>query len=162
MGKSTGFLATIERALQGIKNWADRESQPNSQKQNASMNEAAAAFRWPEDQDCISVVGEQFYQANLVRLVGDHGSKSVHLPVTALIAPENDNPHDDKAVGIWIDGYRVGYLDRDDARSFRRRLAAKKLSNQATACSGVVMGGFIRDNGQRASYGVQLFIKPFM
>jgi hypothetical protein len=161
MSKKVGFFGALERALQGIKDWADRDGQPKEQKQSASMTASAAGFHWPEHDDCISVVGEQFYQANLKQLVGDHGSKSVRLPITALIAPENDNPHDDKAVGIWIDGYRVGYLDRDDARSFRRRLSAKKLSNQATTCSGVVMGGFIRDNGERASYGVQLFIKPF-
>lgn len=158
MGKSTGFIGWLERVVA----WASEPNKPTeAHRRNAAMTGEAAAFRWPEEDDCLDVVGEQSYQANLARLVGDHGSKSVKVSVTALIRPEDDNPHDEKAVGIWIDGYKVGHLGRDDARSFRRRLSAKKLSNQATACSALVMGGFIRDNGERASYGVQLLIKPF-
>lgn len=110
----------------------------------------------------MPIVGESFYQADLKRIAGDHGDRSVHVEVVALLKPEDDNPHDDKAVSVWVKGYKVGHLDRDDARSFRRRLSSKKLTKQVTACSAVVMGGFTRGNGERASYGVQLFIKPFM
>ena len=160
MAGSAGFMGWLENVVSAIQKWAGQPA--SAAKRDDSMTEAAATFRWPEHEDHLDVVGEQFYQSNLERLVGDHGSKSVRLEVTAVIRPEDDNPHDDRAVGIWIDGYKVGHLGRDDARSFRRRLSSKKMSNQITACSAIVMGGFIRANGERASYGVQLFIKPFM
>jgi hypothetical protein len=120
------------------------------------------AFDWPPlDEYEASVVGEGSYQRALAALAGSHGDEAANARHMALLVPESGNPHDDKAVRVEIGGETVGYLSREDARTFRRRLSAKKLGAAATRCGALVMGGFVGRNGQRASYGVQLDIKPF-
>ena len=116
-------------------------------------------FHWPSIGDFeFEVVGESYYQDALRRIAsgGDQGKVW-----TAMLIPEHDNPHDDLAVRVEIEGLKVGHLSRDDARSFRRRLGAKKLSNHITACNAMITGGSVRKNGEKLLYGVMLDIKPF-
>lgn len=166
MNKFTAFLNRMQTKVDGLaKAMAENVERAAAEKaakaEARSQAEEAAAFRWPEDDNYISVVGESFYQDDLRRLAGDHGTRSANVKVTALIKPDDDNPHDDKAVSIWIRGLQVGHLSRDEARSFRRRLSQKGLAKQTTACSATIMGGRVMDDGKRASYGVLVHIKPF-
>jgi len=119
-------------------------------------------FHWkPTDYYDFEVVGESNYQSALEYLAGNHGRESADVECTAMLIPENNNRYDDKAIRVDIDDMTVGYLSREDARSFRRRLGAKKLTNQVTTCDAIIHGGFIRKNGERAFYGVSLAIKTF-
>ena len=166
MNKFTAFLTQIQSRIEGLANALEAKAQRHlenkaAQAETRSKAEEAAAFRWPEHDDQLQVVGESFYQDNLRLLAGSHGDRSANLKVTALIKPEDNNPHDDKAVSIWIKGLQVGHLSRDDARSFRRRLSQKGISKQTTACSATIMGGRVMDDGKRASYGVLLHLKSF-
>jgi hypothetical protein len=78
------------------------------------------------------------------------------------ITPVTTNdPHDDKAVRVDIDGMTVGHLSREEARSFRRRPGQKHLTGQATTCNAALIGGFIMEDRSRAFHGVQLDIMPF-
>lgn len=121
-----------------------------------------SAFRWEsEGEFAFEIVGESHYQKALKSLTGDHGDTSPNKKATAVLIPETGNPHDDKAVRVDIQGMTVGYLSREDARSFRRRLGSKKLSGQITLCNAMIVGGFVMKNGVRASYGAKLDIKPF-
>lgn len=119
---------------------------------------AAPAFAWPSLDDFdFEVVGEGSYQPAIKALhAGLNGST-----ITALLVPEDRNPHDDKAVMVSINGLTVGYLSRDDARSFRRRLGAKKLGTVVTSCGAQITGGHTLRNGDQAHFGVKLDIKPF-
>lgn len=166
MNKFTAFLNRVQSKVDGFTKAIAENAQRAADEKVAeaearSLAEEAAAFRWPEDQNYISVVGESFYQDDLQRLAGEHGKRSAKVNVTALIKPDDNNPHDDKAVSIWIKGLQVGHLSRDEARSFRRRLSQKGMTKQTTACSATIMGGRVMEDGQRASYGVLLHIKPF-
>lgn len=109
----------------------------------------------------FEIVGESNYQPALAALAGTHGERSPDKECQAALIPEDDNRYDDKAVRVDINGLTVGYLSRDDARSFRRRLGAKRLTGQITHCAAVIVGGYRMKNGERASYGVKLDIKPF-
>lgn len=109
----------------------------------------------------FDVVGESNYQAALAALAGTHGDRSPDKECQAALVPEDNNRYDNKAVRVDIDGRTVGYLSKDEARSFRRRLGAKQLSGQTTHCAAVIVGGYRMKNGERASYGVKLDIKPF-
>ena len=132
--------------------------------QAPSADHGAPAHHWKPHKDYdheFEVVGESNYQVALEKLVGDHGPQAPDLKTIANLIPENDNPHDSSAVRVEIEGHTVGYLSRDDARGFRRRLGSKKLSGQVTSCDAMIMGGFIGSNGKRASYGVVLDMKPF-
>jgi len=124
-------------------------------------------FRWSNGGNFnFAVVGESFYQKDLKVLAGEHKDSGCRVYGTAVLVPEDDNPHDNKAVAVYVKtaenqpGRQVGYLSRQDARSFRRRLGAKKLAGQRTLCDAVVVGGRLK-KGICQSYGVWLDMKPF-
>jgi hypothetical protein len=77
------------------------------------------------------------------------------------LIPEDTNPHDDKAVRVAMGGVTVGYLSREDARTYRRRLATKKLGMCVASCGAQIVGGYDLNDGTQAYYGVKLDIKPF-
>jgi len=126
-----------------------------------------ADYRWSDDGNFdFEVVGESYYQSDLRVLAGEHDDKGCRVYGTAVLMPENDNPHDDKAIAVYVKvaenepGRKVGHLSRHDARSFRRRLGAKGLTNKPTLCDAVIVGGKLM-KGQRQNYGVWLDMKPF-
>lgn len=143
------------------KTGANHQAPPGISKQQTSRP-VVYGFQWPAlDEYEFEVVGESFYQNTLQRLAGEHNNEAARVCTTATLVPENDNKHDDKAVRVDIEGHTVGYLQRDEARSFRRRLGAKKLGASITSCGARIMGGFTDKHGKKASYGVRLDIKPF-
>jgi len=120
------------------------------------------ALVWPElGQFGAEVVGESYYQAALTRIVGSADDAGVRQLEQAVLVPEDDNPHDSQAVGVYIQDFKVGHLSREGARTFRRRLAAKKAKGLPSKCGALVVGGHKLENGTRASYGVWLDIKSF-
>jgi hypothetical protein len=129
---------------------------------SSSAQDSTPALHWPALGDFeFEVVGESNYQAAIASLAGNHGTQSADLQCVAAIEPEDDNPHDPKAVLIRIQGKVVGYLSRQDARSFRRRLGQKGLSGRVTTCDALIVGGGTRRSGEKLHYGVKLDIKPF-
>jgi hypothetical protein len=69
----------------------------------------------------LEVVGESHYQDVLVTLAGDGGS-GVRATVTALLIPETDNPYDENAISVAVQGQRVGRLSREMAADLRSRI----------------------------------------
>ena len=105
----------------------------------------------PED---FKVVGTSHYQKALERLAGGRSSKSADVEVMAALLPEDDNPHDPKAVRVEIEGRAVGHLDRDSARAFRRLLL--KRGEQGILCPARIVGGWDKGGGDRGHFGVRL------
>lgn len=66
------------------------------------------------------IVGESNYQQNIESFCA--GGSNVEL--TADLVLENDNAYDSKAVRVDIGGKVVGYLSRQDARTYRKMLAS--------------------------------------
>lgn len=121
-----------------------------------------AHFAWPErGQYDFEIVGESHYQMVLAALADVPDTPDQEKTGTAILVPEDTNPHDNKAVRVTVQGLTVGYLSREDARSYRRRLAAKKLGMVPASCGILVTGGHQLRDGTRASYGAMLDIKPF-
>lgn len=123
---------------------------------------AVPAFAWPElgDYDC-EVVGESFYQPVLKALMGDPKDPAMDGRGTAILVPDDSNPHDNKAVKVTVQGFTIGHLSRDDARSYRRRLASKKLGMVPASCGVQITGGYTLADGSQAHYGAVLDIQPF-
>lgn len=120
------------------------------------------AMHWPARGDFdFDIVGESSYQEALKLAAGDHGDRNDGIACTALLVPEDQNPYDNKAVRVDINNRTVGYLSRENARSYRRRLAGKKIGMAVTSCDALIVGGYILGTGERAMYGVKLDIKPF-
>ena len=133
---------------------------PKPPRQQAPL--PVTTHHWPPSGDFdFEIVGESNYQEAIRGLAGEHDQYGAATRCVATLVPEDDNPYDDKAVRVDIDGQTVGYLCKEDARSFRRRLGAKKLSGQVTTCDAVIKGGGTRKSGERLHYGVQLDMKPF-
>ena len=106
----------------------------------------------------IDVVGESNYQEALETAAGGRRPKGVNQTVTAQLAMEDDNPYDSKAVAVRIDGAKVGYLSRDDARRFREEGGELLASAQRILCRGRVRGGWSRGPRDRGHFGVTLDI----
>ncbi|MGZ8736025.1 MAG: HIRAN domain-containing protein [Nocardioides sp.] len=65
----------------------------------------------------LEVVGESHYQQSLLRV---RDSAAEWMPgnrtlLPAMLVHDAENPHDPNAVGVWLDGWLVGFLKRDDA-----------------------------------------------
>lgn len=109
----------------------------------------------------FEIVGESNYQNALKKLAGEHGNENVRAEVIAELIPEDNNKYDSKAIAVKIQNELVGYLAKEEARMFRRRLGQKGLSDKVTTCAAIIVGGGIKKNGERLFYGVKLDIKPF-
>lgn len=141
------------------------KSLSKSRNPKQAINPARETHAWPAlNQFDFEVVGESYYQPALAKLATDHATTSAGAdeikPLTAHLIPDDYNEYDDKAVRVEINGLHIGYLSREDARSFRRRLGAKKLTGQITTCGAIITGGHIKD-GKTMSYGAALDIQPF-
>lgn len=104
----------------------------------------------------LAVVGESHYQAALHLAAGgavverfDQGVR-----VTCALVPELTNPYDNNAVRVDCltphGAVTVGYLDRQNARSYQYPLLTKLPPESIGICRGMIMGG-----GPK-SYGIWL------
>jgi hypothetical protein len=103
-----------------------------------------------EGREGLEVVGEASYQDNLWRVVGGRSSPDdrVRVDLYAVLVAEPDNPYDANAVSVWVQGLKVGYLSRDDARRYRPGLLAlEQQHGRPIALAGVIAGGGMRADG---------------
>lgn len=177
MSDITGMLLGIGILLIFFGSWyflrSSKPKPPNADQRPAAPSSTRPAarsrvaptsgqhFKWPARGEFeFEVVGESHYQKAIARLAGDHSTDGADVECVAELRPEDNNRYDPKAVAVKIQGNLVGYLARDDARSFRRRLGQKGLAAQVTTCDARIVGGMLR-NGEKWHYGVRLDIKPF-
>lgn len=150
----------IWKALSGRKSTPSVASKIKRAK--ASINSAPQEYHWEGQGNFeFEIVGESHSQGALAELAGEHGTRGAETRHRATLLLEDSNPYDPKAVAVIIAGKPVGYLAREDARSYRRRLGQKQLSNTNATCDAIIVGGGTRRNGEKLFYGVKLDIKPF-
>lgn len=94
----------------------------------------------------VEAVGESNYQDALRAIVGPG---EVRHKCTAHLIMEVNNPYDPKAVMVQVDHALVGYLSRDDARTYRK--LAEPIGDFAGEVDIVIVGG-----GNGRSLGVWL------
>jgi hypothetical protein len=99
------------------------------------------------------IMGASKYQAALEWICGGRTEESAQYQTEAVLCLEDSNPHDNKAVRVDIKGQTVGYLSREDARSYRARL--KQLGQERTVykCNALVVGGWRRSGRSRKDQG---------
>lgn len=88
------------------------------------------------DDFALPIVGEASYQETLRRLA--RGRRVAYFDAHLVL--EDNNPYDDQAVRVDINGKTVGYLSRAHARQYRQRLAEAGLSGEQV-CRCKVVGG---------------------
>jgi len=137
------------RRIVGTGQRADR-AQARPWDQRPTWMRSGMEFYVSEGGAHLDVVGESYRQENLWQLVGGRRNpeERVRMAVLAVLVPENNNPYDPNAVSVWIDGLKVGYLSREDAKSYRPRiLALQQEHGMPLALRGVIVGGGMREDG---------------
>lgn len=104
----------------------------------------------------VDVVGESHYQEALESMCGGRTENSARQKVEAFLVPEDDNPHDSKAVRVYVQDQTVGYLDRETAHSFRLEMAEVGMTGVAAKCNAIIVGGWDRGDGDRGYFGVKI------
>jgi len=159
------FIITLPVLLLLSWNFTPREKQRNnfqlaSSEQLVSPS-SSKLFAWPAlSKFQFRIDGEPQYQPILEKLatqIKKNKKRNDTMPaLKAYLIP--DNTH--KLVQVKIDDKIVGHLNIGNARSFRRRLSAKKLAGQTTVCNALIGGGEFED-GRKQYYNVMLDLKPF-
>ncbi len=112
------------------------------------------------DDGRLGVVGESFYQEALQIVAGGRSfgtSFDDHLPVTAVLVPEPENPYDANAVRVDVlagdKSLKVGYLARENAERYQPFLLELREEGRIGTCPARVCGG-----GPDRFYGIYLHI----
>ncbi|WP_395706830.1 hypothetical protein [Casimicrobium huifangae] len=101
------------------------------------LHPSSPSARLPGDGSfAFEIVGEASYQRALRKIAGEG---KVRHECTAIIYLEDENPHDNKAVRVDIDGHTVGYFSRADARRYRKQIA--KHGPITSECDALILGG---------------------
>jgi hypothetical protein len=104
----------------------------------------------------IQVVGESSYQEALERICCGCTEDGADEFVEAVLVLEDTNPNDHNAVRADILGLTVGYLTRDFAGQYRRRLTEAGYPRLVGRCRAHIRGGWERGEHNRGHFGVWL------
>lgn len=104
------------------------------------------------------VVGESFYQDAFISIFGAPTEDGYDEVCKAVLVVDDDNPHDPKAVSVFIEHQQVGNLSRADARAFRKQLTKQGFLPQyrSYVVDARVRGGWNRGSRDKGSFGVAL------
>lgn len=108
----------------------------------------------------IEVVGESHYQPALESICGRRTRDGAQKYVQATLLLEDQNIHDSHAVRIDVEGRTVGYLPRDTARSYRKRIREAGHPRLIGHCNAVIRGGWDRGPADRGYFGIWLDLPP--
>lgn len=111
------------------------------------------------------VVGESNYQSALKKIAGGYTKEKHKDKVKAVLICEDDNEYDDKAVQVMISSRTVGYLGREDARIYRKRLSKTGYNKSYVVCDAIICGGQKLGLFKKGYFGVWLDISldaPFL
>lgn len=120
-----------------------------------SENKALANLPGPGTYS-VDIVGESKYQLALEAICGGRTDESQERIVVATLIHEDGNPYDNKAIRVDIEGKTVGYLSRENARQYRKRIKEAGYSGITATCSAMIVGGWDRGGGDKGHFGVKL------
>jgi len=104
----------------------------------------------------LEVVGESRYVKHLKKICGGYSKSGHRKEVTAELHYEDKNSYDNKAIRVDINGKTVGYLDREDARFYRRKINKTGHEGIIVSCNAVIVGGKKLGLLKRTYFGVWL------
>lgn len=104
----------------------------------------------------IDIVGESQYQWALSSICGGKSQQGHSKVVEAILFHEDDNPYDNQAIRVDIEGMTVGYLSKRLARDFRKRMEEVGHPGRIASCSALIVGGWFRSPDNEGHFGVKL------
>ncbi|WP_374571571.1 HIRAN domain-containing protein [Phenylobacterium sp.] len=140
------FLFGKRGASKSAARMAPKKLAPKQRTENASKE------AWCD----LPIVGESKYQDALLRICGGYTRDGHQLRTRAQLVPEPSNPYDKNAIRVDIDGQTVGYLKRDHAARYAKRLAEEGLSGEILDVRAYITGGWRTNQHDKGFFGVQL------
>lgn len=104
----------------------------------------------------MDAVGESNYQPALEEICGGHSRSGHEFETDALIIREPQNPYDENAVMVAIDGKTVGYLTRQQAIRVGRQMDHDGI--EKAVCRAKIVGGWRTNQHDEGCFGVRLAI----
>lgn len=105
----------------------------------------------------LSVVGESHYRDAIERVTDGPRVEGIRAITWATLVAEHDNPYDPRAVGVLIDGRKVGHLAREDAAAFWPIVERIQRAGRVAYCRADVYGGWNTSPSDRGDYRVTLY-----
>jgi len=110
--------------------------------------------------EMVQVVGESHYQPALRAICGSDRDEDIAYDCVAALVPEPTNPHDEHAVMVQIGGQHVGYLSRQDARSYREMIDSVMRNGKSLAARARIAGRGPERGSRTSNVGVFLRLPP--
>lgn len=104
----------------------------------------------------IDAVGESNYQPAIRAACGWRPGEDTLFECMAELVPEPTNTHDKNAIMVKIDGRKVGYLSRQDAKELGPAIA-EGIKRQGTGMCRAVIAGHA--GGETDNLGVFLHVR---
>ena len=104
----------------------------------------------------LGVVGESHYRDAIEAVTGGPKVEGIPMITWATLVAEHDNPYDDHAVGVFIDGRKVGHVGREDAGAFWPLIERIQAKGRVAYCRADIYGDRNRPASDRG-YGVTLY-----
>jgi hypothetical protein len=104
----------------------------------------------------VEVVGESYYQDALDAICDGKCKEGHQLLCQVELRPEGHNEYDKPAVGVYVDGRKVGHLSRADARKRQTDLLALRAQGKRPMCGALISGGWLRGPADEGHYGIRL------
>jgi hypothetical protein len=135
----------------------DEPSEPTTRKRKSKK---ATSQRTTQGRNyAVAVAGTSKYQSSLERICGGRTGSAADKEVVAELHDERENEFDNQAVRVMIEGLKVGYLSRDDARKVRKILGKNGL-REPIGIPAMIVGGWYRGDNDRGHFGVRLELFP--
>lgn len=104
----------------------------------------------------IRVVGVMDYQGELDDISEADADGAVKRMQTGALKAEPGNPYDENAVQVIISEQVVGYLSAAKAEKYQPIVLRAEAAGMKITCDAEIVGGFIKDDGEQANFGVRL------
>ncbi|SEP71428.1 HIRAN domain-containing protein [Devosia sp. YR412] len=146
-----GWLAGFAIAAVLLWSWIRHLRKRNGP--DETLDRAAAPHMDGDGSFDFDIVGEASYQEALDTIAGGKTKKGHEIEVLATLVREPSNPHDGNAIAVIIEGRKVGYVARAEAKAISKMIDSCGYS-QFTA-DAMIVGGWVDRKGE-GHYGVKL------
>lgn len=114
------------------------------------------SIHWDGASYPMEVVGESNYQNAFIAICGRHSREGHDLQCTATVALEPGNKYDSNAVSVSVEGFKVGYIGRDENERIGKALRNAGL--ESAECRARIQGGWRTNQHDEGNYGIRLAI----
>lgn len=151
MGSFLGWVGLL--AVVGMVIWSWLKHFRGRDETHLLVERAVAPHMEGDGSFGFDVVGEGSYQDALDFIAGGKTKKGHEIERLATLIREPHNPHDKNAIAVIIDGRKVGYIARTEAKVMATMIDQRGYS-QLTA-DAMIVGGWTDSKGE-GYYGVKL------